>query len=141
MRSEAWFVQMEAQFALKGVTSVPRVFFQSRDCKSGSSNLLRLTNHTRLQRGSYSNFLLSMSTRGMKLIAGDMKPSKLISSMSLKCLPADIRAHLPRNNFSNPISLALKTTRAVSSSNRPRCSLIPHSCNQRDNRSHSPCLC
>jgi len=58
-------------------------------------------------------------------LSGDMKPSKLMSNMLallplghkpcfflrgafLKRLPADVRAHLLRDDFSDPIALALK---------------------------------
>ena len=111
-----------------------------------------------------------------------MKPSKLMSNMLallpldhklcfflrgafLKRLPADIRAHLLRDDFSDPITLALKadeiyqsrvssspvyavsstpedSVNAVRSSptNRPQRSATPYS-GSWDNRSSSPTLC
>ena len=115
-------------------------------------------------------------------LSGDMKPSKLMSNMLallpldhkpcfflrgafLKRLPADIRAHLLRDDFSDPITLALKadeiyqsrvssspvyavssapedSVNAVRSSptNRPQRSATPYS-GSWDNRSSSPTLC
>ena len=116
---------------------------------------------------------------------GDMKPSKLMSNMLallpvghkpcfflkgafLKRLPADICAHLLRDDFSDPISFALKADKiyqsrvpsshvyAVSSTtedqqsinpvrssvpNRPRCSAAPHASSRQDSRSQSPTMC
>ena len=193
--AEAWFVQVEAQFALKGVTVSSTKFYYSVlsfnqetanqvldliKCPPSSdpyealkSRLLRLFALDDYQRyEAISNLPLS----------GDMKPSKLMSYMlallplghkpcfflhgaCLKRLPADVQAHLLRDDFSDPITLALKADKiyqsrvssstfyAVSNSledsvntmrssptNRPRRSATPHS-SSRDNRSSSPTLC
>ena len=193
--AEAWFVQVEAQFALKGVTVSSTKFYYSVlsfnqetanqvldliKCPPSSdpyealkSRLLRLFALDDYQRyEAISNLPLS----------GDMKPSKLMSYMlallplghkpcfflhgaCLKRLPADVQAHLLRDDFSDPITLALKadeiyrsrvsssTVYAVSNAledsvntmrssptNRPRRSATPHS-GSRDNRSSSPSLC
>ena len=116
-------------------------------------------------------------------LSGDMKPSKLMSNILallplghklcfflwgafLKRLPADVQTHLLRDDFSDPITLALKADKiyqsrvssspvysvssapedsvnAVRSSptNRPRCSATPHSSSSSSSRSSSPTLC
>ena len=118
-------------------------------------------------------------------LSGDMKPSKLMSNMLallpaghepcfflkgafLKRLPTDIRAHLLRDDFSDPISFALKADELyqsrVSSSqvysvsstpedqqsvnairpsvpNRSRRSAAPHASSRHDSRSQSPTMC
>ena len=140
------------------------------------SRLLKLFALDDLQRyEAISNLLLS----------GDMKPSKLMSNMLallpaghepcfflkgafLKRLPADIHAHLLRDDFSDPISFALKADELyqsrVSSSqvysvsstpedqqslnafrpsvpNRSCRSATPHASSRQDSRSQSPTMC
>ena len=93
------------------------------------------------------------------------KPCFFLRGAFLKRLPADVRAHLLRDDFSDPIALALKadeiyqskvsssTVFTVSSTpedvvnamrssptNHPRRSATPHSSSQ-DNRSSSPIMC
>ena len=194
----AWFIQVKAQFMLKGVTASSTKFYycvssfnqetsnQVLDLiksppaagpyEAQKSRLLKLFALDDLQRyEAISNLLLS----------GDMKPSKLMSNMLallppshkpcfflkgafLKRLPADIHAHLLRDDFSNPISFALKADELyqsrVSSSqvysvsstpedqqsvnafrpsvpNRSRCSATPHATSRQDSQSQSPTMC
>ena len=188
-------MQVEAQFALKAVTASSTKFYycvssfsqetanqvldliknppSSDPYKALKSRLLRLFALDDYQRyEAISNLPLS----------GNMKPSKLMSNMLallplghkpcfflrgafLKRLPADDSVHLLRDDFSDPIDLALKadeiyqsrvsssTVYTVSSTpedvvnavrssptNRPRRSATPHS-SSRDSRSSSPSLC
>ena len=193
--AEAWFVQVEAQFALKGVTvSLTKFYYCVSSFNQGTANqVLDLIKNppsadpyealkSRLLRlfalDDYQRFEAISSLP----LSGDMKPSKLMSNMLallplshkpcfflrgafLKRLPADVRAHLLRDDFSDPIALALKadeiyqsrvsssTVYSMSSTqedvvnvvrspptNRPRRSSTPHS-GSRDNRSSSPTLC
>ena len=193
--AEAWFVQVEAQFALKGVTASSTKFYYcvSAFNQETANQVLDL-----IKNPPSSDPYEALKNRLLKLFAlddyqryeaisnlplsGDMKPSKLMSNMLallplghkpcfflrgafLKRLPADVRAHLLRDDFSDPIALALKAdeiyqsrvssstaymvssapedvVNAVRSSptNRSRRSATPHS-SSRDNRSSSPSLC
>ena len=193
--AEAWFVQVEAQFALKGVTASSTKFYYcvSSFNQETANQVLDL-----IKNPPSSDPYEALKSRLLRLFAlddyhryeaisnlplsGDMKPSKLMSNMLallplghkpcfflrgafLKRLPANVRAHLLRDDFSVPIALALKadeifqskvsssTVYTVSSSpedvvnavrssptNRPRHSATPHS-GSRDNRSSSPSLC
>ncbi len=192
--AEAWFVQVEAQFALKGVTSSTTKFYYcvSSFNQETANQVLDL-----IKSPPSSEPYEALKTRLLKLFAlddyqryeaisnlplsGDMKPSTLMSNMLallpvdhkpcfflrgafLKRLPADVRAHLLRDDFSDPISLALKadeiyksrvssspvyvvsqedSVNAVSSSatNRPRRSATPHAGRNQENRSLSPSMC
>jgi len=192
--AEAWFVQVEAQFALKGVTSSTTKFYYcvSSFNQETANQVLDL-----IKSPPSSEPYEALKTRLLKLFAlddyqryeaisnlplsGDMKPSKLMSNMLallpvdhkpcfflrgafLKRLPADVRAHLLRDDFSDPISLALKadeiyksrvssspvyvvsqedSVNAVRSSatNRPRRSATPHAGRTQENRSLSPSMC
>ncbi|XP_023326695.1 uncharacterized protein LOC111700108 [Eurytemora carolleeae] len=178
--AEAWFIQVEAQFALKGVTSSSTKFYNCVSAfnqdTANQDRLLKLFALDDYQRyEAISNLPLS----------GDMKPSKLMSNMLallpaghepcfflkgafLKRLPTDICAHLIRDDFSNPISFALKADEIyksrVSSSqvysvsstpeeelsvnavrpsvpNRSRRSATPHTSSRQTSRSQSPTLC
>ena len=194
--AEAWFVQVEAQFALKGVTASLTKFYY---CVSSfnqetanqvldliksppSSEPYEALKNRLLRLFALDDFQRYEAISGLPL-SGDMKPSKLMSNMLallpvghkpcfflrgafLKRLPADVRAHLLRDDFSDPISLALKADEiyqsrvasnpvyAVSSSpeesinavrssgsSRPRRSATPHAGNRQDNRSQSPTMC
>ena len=132
--SEAWFIQVEAQFALKGVSSSSMKFYYcvsafNQDTANQVLDLIK----SPPTAGPYK----ALKNRLLKLFAlddyqryeaisnlplsGDMKPSKLMSNMLallpaghkpcfflkgafLKRLPADIRAHLIRDDFSDPIT-------------------------------------
>jgi hypothetical protein len=196
--AEAWFIQVEAQFALKGVTASSTKFYYcvssfNQETANQVLDLIKSPPAT----GPYE----ALKNRLLKLFAlddfqryeaisnlplsGDMKPSKLMSNMLallptghepcffltgafLKRLPADIRAHLLRDNFSDPISFALKADELyqsrVSSSqvysvsstpddqqsvnairpsvpNRSRRSATPHTSSRQDSRSQSPTMC
>lgn len=195
--AEAWFIQTEAQFALKGVTASSTKFYYcvSSFNQETANQVLDLIKsppsdepYEALKRRLLKLFALDDFQRFEAIsnlpLSGDMKPSKLMSSMLallpvghkpcfflrgafLKRLPADVRAHLLRDDFSDPISLALKadeiyqsrvssspvfsvssasdeqhSVNAVkSSTNRPRRSATPHAANRHDNRSQSPSLC
>ena len=194
--AETWFVQVEAQFALKGVTASLTKFYYcvSSFNQETANQVLDL-----IKSPPSSEPYEALKNRLLKLFAlddyqrykaisnlplsGDMKPSKLMSSMLallpvdhkpcfflrgsfLKRLPTDVRAHLLRDDFSDPISLALKADKiyksrvssspvyAVSSTpevsvntvrspagNRPRRSGTPHDGGRQDNRSLSPTMC
>ena len=180
--AEAWFVQVEAQFALMGVIASSTKFYYcvSSFNQETANQVLDLIKNppsadpyealkSRLLRlfalDDYQRFEAISSLP----LSGDMKPSKLMSNMLallplghkpcfflrgafLKRLPADVRAHLLRDDFSDPIALALKadeiyqskvsssTVYTVSSAwedvvnamrssptNRPRRSATPHS--------------
>jgi len=194
--AEAWFIQTEAQFALKGVTvSLTKFYYCVSAFNQETANQVLDLIKAPPVEGPYE----ALKARLLKLFAlddfqryeaisslplsGDMKPSKLMSNMLallpvghkpcfflrgafLKRLPADVRAHLLRDDFSDPISLALKadeiyqsriasasTVFSVSNddqhalnavrsdSNRPRRSATPHASNRPDSRSQSPSLC
>ena len=194
--AEAWFVQVEAQFALKGVTvSLTKFYYCVSAFNQETANqVLDLIKsppssepYEALKQRLLKLFALDDFQRYEAIsslpLSGDMKPSKLMSSMLallpvghkpcfflrgafLKRLPADVRAHLLRDDFSDPISLALKADEiyqsrvssnpvyAVSNtpedsinavrstgSSRPRRSATPHASNRQDNRSQSPTLC
>ena len=192
--AEAWFIQTEAQFALKGVTASSMKFYYcvSSFNQETANQVLDLIKsppsdepYEALKRRLLKLFALDDFQRFEAIsnlpLSGDTKPSKLMSSMLallpvghkpcfflrgafLKRLPADVRAHLLRDDFSDPISLALKAdeiyqsrvsaspvfsvsdeqhaVNAVkSSTNRPRRSATPHAASRQDNRSQSPSLC
>ena len=178
---EAWFVQVEAQFALKGVTaSYTKFYFCVSSFNQETANQVLDLIKSPLSSNPYK----ALKNRLLKLFAlddyqryeaisnlplsGDMKPSKLMSNMLallpvghkpcfflrgafLKRLPANVQAPILRDDFSDPISLALKADKiyqsrvsscpvyAVSSTpedsvnavrssatNRPRRSATPH---------------
>ena len=194
--AEAWFVQVEAQFALKGVTTSLTKFYYcvSSFNQETANQVLDLIKsppsskpYEALKKRLLRLFALDDFQRYEAIsslpLSGDMKPSKLMSSMLallpvghepcfflqgafLKRLPADVHAHLLRDDFSDLISLALKADKiyqsrvasnpvyAVSStpedsinavrssgSSRPRRSATPHASNRQDNRSQSPTMC
>ena len=194
--AEAWFMQVETQFALKGVTTSLMKFYYcvSSFNQETANQLLDLIKsppssepYEALKKRLLRLFALDDFQRYEAIsslpLSGDMKPSKLMSSLLallpvghepcfflrgafLKRLPADVRAHLLRDDFSDPISLALKADEiyqsrvasnpvyAVSStpedsinavrssgSSRPRRSATPHASNRQDNRSQSPTMC
>ena len=142
---ETWFVQVEAQFALKGVTASLTKFYYcvSSFNQETANQVLDL-----IKSPPSSEPYEALKNRLLKLFAlddyqrykaisnlplsGDMKPSKLMSSMLallpvdhkpcfflhgsfLKRLPTDVRAHLLRDDFSDPISLALKADKIYKS--------------------------
>ena len=194
--AEAWFVQVEAQFALKGVTSSSTKFYYciSSFSQNTANQVLDLIKsplssdpYQALKNWLLKLFALDDYQRYEAItslpLSGDMKPSKLMSSMLallpighkpcfflwgafLKRLPANVRAHLLRDDFSDPISLALKAdefyrTRVSSNpvygfssppedsinavrssaSTRPRRSATPHASSRQDSRSQSPNMC
>ena len=194
--AEAWFVQVEAQFALKGVTSSSTKFYYciSSFSQNTANQVLDLIKsplssdpYQALKNWLLKLFALDDYQRYEAItslpLSGDMKPSKLMSSMLallpighkpcfflwgafLKRLPANVRAHLLRDDFSDPISLALKADKyyqsrvssnpvySVSSapedsinavrssaSTRPRHSATPHASSRQDSRSQSPNMC
>ena len=194
--AEAWFVQVEAQFALKGVTTSLTKFYYcvSSFNQETANHVLDLIKsppssepYEALKKRLLRLFALDDFQRYEAIsslpLSGDMKPSKLMSSMLallpvghepcfflqgafLKRLPADLHAHLVRDDFSDLISLTLKADKiyqsrvasnpvyAVSStpedsinavrssgSSRPRRSATPHASNRQDNRSQSPTMC
>ena len=194
--AEAWFVQVEAQFALKGATASLTKFYYcvSSFNQETANQVLDLIKsppssepYEALKQRLLKLFALAAFQRYEAIsslpLSGDMKPSKLMSSMLallpvghkpcfflrgafLKRLPADVRAHLLRDDFSDPISLALKADEiyqsrvasnpvyAVSSSSedsvnavrssgssKTRRSATPHAGNRQDNRSQSPNMC
>ena len=136
--AEAWFIQTEAQFALKGVTvSLTKFYYCVSAFNQETANqVLDLIKappvegpYEALKRRLLKLFALDDFQRYEAIsslpLSGDMKPSKLMSNMLallpvghkpcfflrgafLKRLPADVRAHLLRDDFSDPISLALK---------------------------------
>ena len=143
--AEAWFVQVEAQFALKGVTASSTKFYYcvSSFNQETANQVLNLIKSP-LSSDPYE----ALKSRLLKLFAlddyqryeaisnlplsGNMKPSKLMSNMLallplghkpcfflrgafLKRLPADVRAHLLRDDFSDPIALALKADKIYQS--------------------------
>ena len=179
-------MQVEAQFALKGVTASSTKFYYcvSSFNQETANQVLDLIKNPP-SPDSYEalkNRLLRLFAISNRPLSGDMKPSKLMSNMLallplghkpcfflrgafLKRLPADDSVHLLRDDFSDPIDLALKadeiyqsrvsssTVYTVSSTpedvvnavrssptNRPRRSATPHS-SSRDSRSSSPSLC
>ena len=194
--AEAWFIQVEAQFALKGVTTSSTKFYYcvsafNQDTANQVLDLIKsppaVGPNEALKNRLLKLFALDDYQRYEAIsnlpLSGDMKPSRLMSNMLallpaghepcfflkgafLKRLPADIRAHLIRDDFSDPISFALKADEiyqsrvasnpvyAVSSSpedsvnavrssgsSRPRRSATPHTGNRQDNRSQSPTMC
>ena len=193
--AEAWFIQVEAQFALKGVMASSTKFYYcvSSFNQETANQVLDLIKSppTTDPYGALKNRLLKLFALDDFLryeaisnlpLSGDMKPSKLMSNMLalfpvghepcfflkgafLKRLPANIRAHLLRDDFSDPISFALKadeiyqsrvssshvyavsstpedqqSINAVKSSvpNRPCRSATPHASSRQDSRSQSP---
>ena len=194
--AEAWFIQVEAQFALKGVTTSSTKFYYcvsafNQDTANQVLDLIKsppaVGPYEALKNRLLKLFALDDYQRYEAIsnlpLSGDMKPSRLMSNMLallpaghepcfflkgafLKRLPADIRAHLIRDDFSDPIAFALKADEiyqsrvasnpvyAVSSSpedsvnavrssgsSRPRRSATPHTGNRQDNRSQSPTMC
>ena len=196
--AEAWFIQVEAQFALKGVSSSSTKFYYcvsafNQDTANQVLDLIKsppaADPYGALKNRLLKLFALDDYQRYEAIsnlpLSGDMKPSKLMSNMLallpsghepcfflkgafLKRLPADIRAHLIRDDFSDPISFALKADEIyksrVSSSqvysvsstpeeelsinavrrsvpNRSRRSATPHSSSRQTSRSQSPTLC
>jgi len=194
--AEAWFIQVEAQFALKGVTTSSTKFYYcvsafNQDTANQVLDLIKsppaVGPYEALKNRLLKLFALDDYQRYEAIsnlpLSGDMKPSRLMSNMLallpaghepcfflkgafLKRLPADIGAHLIRDDFSDPISFALKADEiyqsrvasnpvyAVSSSpedsvnavrssgsSRPRRSATPHTGNRQDNRSQSPTMC
>ena len=180
--AEAWFVQVEAQFVLKGVTASLTKFYYcvSSFNQETANQVLDLIKsppssepYEALKQRLLRLFALDDFQRYEAIsslpLSGDMKPSKLMSSMLallpvghkpcffllgafLKRLPADVRAHLLRDDFSDPISLALKADKIYQSrvasntvrssgSSKPRRSATPHAGNRQDNRSQSPSMC
>ena len=194
--AETWFVQVEAQFALKGVTaSLTKVYYCVSSFNQETTNQVLDLIKTPLSSEPYE----ALKSRLLKLFAlddyqryeaisnlplsCDMKPSKLMSNMLallpvshkpcfflrgafLKRLPADVQAHLLRDDFSDPISLALKAdeiyksrissspvyavSRALEDSvnavrspagHRSRRSATHHAGGRQDNRSLSPTMC
>ena len=197
--AEAWFIQVEAQFVLKGVTASSTKFYYciSSFNQETANQVLDLIKSPPAA-GPYE----ALKSRLLKLFAlddlydlyeaisnlplsGDMKPSRLMSNMLallpaghepcfflkgafLKRLPTDIRAHLLRDDFSDPISFALKADElyqsrvfssqvySVSSTpedqqsvnavrpsvpNRSRRYATPHSSRRQDSWSQSPTMC
>ena len=143
--AEAWFVQVEAQFPLKGVTTSLTKFYYcvSSFNQETANQVLDL-----IKSPPSSEPYEALKKRLLRLFAlddfqhyeaisslplsGDMKPSKLMSSMLallpvghepcfflrgafLKRLPAEVHAHLLRDDFSDPISLALKADKIYQS--------------------------
>ena len=130
--AEAWFVQVEAQFALKGVTASLMKFYYcvSSFNQETANQVLDLIKSPRssepyeaLKNQLLKLFALDDFQRYEAIsslpLSGDMKPSKLMSSMLallpvghkprfflrgafLKRLPADVQAHLLRDDFSVP---------------------------------------
>ena len=196
--AEAWFIQVEAQFALKGVTASSTKFYYcvSSFNQETANQVLDLIKsppatgpYEALKKRLLKLFALDDFQRYEAIsnlpLSGDMKPSKLMSNMLallptghepcfflkgayLKRLPADICTHLLRDDFSDPISFALKADELyqsrVSSSqvysvsstpddqqsvnavrpsvpNRSRCSATPHTSSRQDSRSQSPTMC
>ena len=194
--AEAWFIQVEAQLTLKGVTSSSTKFYYciSSFNQETANQVLDL-----IKSPPSSDPYKALKNRLLKLFAlddyqryeaisslplsGDMKPSKLMSRMLallplnhkpcfflqgafLKRLTANVRAHLIRDDFSDPISLAHKADEiyqsrvssnpvyAVSSapedsvnavrssaSSRPQRSATPHASSHQDSRSQSSNMC
>ena len=196
--AEAWFIQVEAQFALKGVTASSTKFYYcvSSFNQETANQVLDLIKsppatgpYEALKKRLLKLFALDDFQRYEAIsnlpLSGDMKPSKLMSNMLallptghepcfflkgayLKRLPADICTHLLRDDFSDPISFALKADELyqsrVSSSqvysvsstpddlqsvnavrpsvpNRSRHSTTPHTISRQDSRSQSPTMC
>jgi len=139
--AETWFVQVEAQFALKGVTASLTKFYYcvSSFNQETANQVLDLIKSPPSSEPyeALQNQLLKLFAQRYEAISnlplsGDMKPSKLMSNMLallpvdhkpcfflrgafLKRLPADVRAHLLRDDFSDPISLALKADKIYKS--------------------------
>ena len=135
--SEAWFIQVEAQFVLKGVSSSSMKFYYcvsafNQDTANQVLDLIKSPPaagpYEALKNRLLKLFTLDDYQRYEAIsnlpLSGDMKPSKLMSNMLallpaghkpcfflkgafLKRLPADIRAHLIRDDFSDPISFTL----------------------------------
>ena len=196
--AEAWVIQVEAQFALKGVTTSSTKFYYcvsafNQDTANQVLDLIKsppaVGPYEALKNRLLKLFALDDYQRYEAIsnlpLSGDMKPSRLMSNMLallpaghepcfflkgafLKRLPADIRAHLIRDDFSDPISFALKADEIyksrVSSSqvysvtstpedqhsvnavrppvpNRSRRSATPHASSRQDSRSQSPTMC
>ena len=174
--AEAWFIQVEAQFALKGVTSSSTKFYYcvsafNQDTANQVLDLIK----SPPAAGPYEalkNRLLKLFSKLMSnmlaLLPAGHEPCFFLKGAFLKRLPADIRAHLIRDDFSDPISFALKADEIyksrVSSSqvysvsstpeeelsvnavrpsvpNRSRCSATPHTSSRQPSRSQSPTLC
>ena len=132
--AEAWFVQVEAQFALKGATASLTKFYYcvSSFNQETSNQVLDLIKsppssepYEALKQRLLKLFALDDFQRYEAIsslpLSGDMKPSKRMSSMLAllpvghkpcfffsKRLPSEVRAHLLRDDFSDPVSLAMK---------------------------------
>ena len=136
--AEAWFIQVEAQFPLKGVTASSTKFYYcvssfNQETANQVLDLIKSPPATQPYEALKSRLLKLFALDDFQRyeaisnlpLSGDMKPSKLMSNMLallpighkpcfflrgafLKRLPADVRAHLLRDDFSDPISLALK---------------------------------
>ena len=195
LKTEAWFIQVKAQFELKGVTASSTKFNYcvssfnqetdnqvldliksppaTQPYETLKSRLLKLFALDDFQRYEASRTFLCPETS--KLMSNILALLPIVHKLCffllgafLKRLPTDVRAHLLRDDFSDPISLALKaddlyqsrvssshvytifaapeeqqSVNAVrsSGSNRSRRSATPHASSRQENRSQSPTLC